>query len=46
MTDGTMSADEADAIADEVRAEIRGAVDFGLNSPFPENESALEYIYA
>src|SRR3954447_17529845 len=46
VTDGTMSADEADAVADEVRAEIRGAVEFGLNSPFPENESAFEYTYA
>src|SRR4051812_16684328 len=46
VTNGTMSAEEADAVADEVRAEIQGAVEFGLSSPFPENESVFEYTYA
>jgi TPP-dependent pyruvate/acetoin dehydrogenase alpha subunit len=46
VTDGTMTAEEADRIADDVRQEIAGAVEFGLASPFPELESAREHVYA
>jgi pyruvate dehydrogenase E1 component alpha subunit len=46
VTDGTLSADDADRIADEVRAEMQGAVDFGLESPFPAAEAATDYVYA
>src|SRR5262249_12541981 len=43
---GTLSADEADRIAESVRQEMQEAVSFGLESPFPETETALEYVYA
>jgi acetoin:2,6-dichlorophenolindophenol oxidoreductase subunit alpha len=46
VTDGTMTADEADRIADDVRQEIAEAVEFGIASPFPELESAREHVYA
>jgi pyruvate dehydrogenase E1 component alpha subunit len=46
VTDGTMTAEEADRIAAEVRQEIAEAVEFGLASPFPELESAREHVYA
>jgi hypothetical protein len=29
-----------------VREEMQAAVDFGLASPFPEVETALDYVYA
>ena len=35
VTDGTLSAEQADAIAGEVRDEMQEAVTFGLESPFP-----------
>ena len=35
VTDGTLTAEEADAIAEAVRDEMQEAVDFGLESPFP-----------
>ena len=35
VTDGTLTAEEADAIAEAARAEMQEAVDFGLASPFP-----------
>ena len=46
IADGTLSAEDADAIAATVRDEMQAAVDFGVNSPFPDVESALEYVYA
>jgi pyruvate dehydrogenase E1 component alpha subunit len=46
VTDGTMTAEEADRIAGDVRQEIAEAVEFGLGSPFPELESAREHVYA
>jgi TPP-dependent pyruvate/acetoin dehydrogenase alpha subunit len=46
VTDGTMTAEEADRIAGDVRREVAAAVEFGLASPFPELESALEHVYA
>ena len=46
VADGTLSAEEADAIAAKVREEMQAAVDFGLASPFPDVETALEHVYA
>jgi pyruvate dehydrogenase E1 component alpha subunit len=46
VTDGAMTAEEADRIAGDVRQEIAEAVEFGLASPFPELESAREHVYA
>jgi pyruvate dehydrogenase E1 component alpha subunit len=46
VADGVLTADEADALAASARDEMQAAVDFGLASPFPAVESALEYVYA
>ena len=46
VADGTLSAEEADAIAGKAREEMQAAVDFGLASPFPDVETALEHVYA
>jgi pyruvate dehydrogenase E1 component alpha subunit len=44
--DGVLSAEQADAVADEVREEMEAAVAFGLESPFPAAEKATDYVYA
>ena len=41
-----LSAEEADAIAEAARVEMQDAVEFGLASPFPAAEEAVEYVYA
>jgi TPP-dependent pyruvate/acetoin dehydrogenase alpha subunit len=41
-----LSPGKADEIKAQVVAEMRAAVDFGVKSPFPKLESALEYVYA
>jgi TPP-dependent pyruvate/acetoin dehydrogenase alpha subunit len=46
VTDGTLTAERADAIAEEVRDEMQAAVQFGLDSPFPQPEAALNHVYA
>jgi len=46
VTDGTLSAEEADEIAEAARVEMEEAVAFGLESPFPAPESAVNYVYA
>ena len=46
VQDGVLSAEEADGIADDARREMRAAVDFGIESPHPEPQAALEYVYA
>jgi acetoin:2,6-dichlorophenolindophenol oxidoreductase subunit alpha len=46
VTDGTLSAEEADAIAETVRGEMQEAVSFGLESPFPAPEEAVKHVYA
>jgi len=46
VTDGALSADEADAIAEAARNEMDAAVAFGLESPFPAPEKAVNYVYA
>jgi len=43
---GTLDADRADAIAKEVTEEMDAAVQFGLDSPFPEPEAATNFVYA
>jgi hypothetical protein len=43
---GTLDAARADAIAEEARQEMEAAVQFGLDSPFPEPEAALKHAYA
>jgi len=39
-------ASELDALEAEADAEIQAAVDFALNSPWPEVRSALDHVYA
>ena len=46
IDDGTLSADDADAIADAAREEMQAAVDFGVESPLPEPADALNHVYA
>jgi TPP-dependent pyruvate/acetoin dehydrogenase alpha subunit len=46
VEDGTLSPEEADRIADEARAEMQRAVDFGIESDWPEAERALDHVYA
>lgn len=46
VTEGVLSAEEADAIAEDVRAEMEEVVSFGLDSPFPAPEKAVNYVYA
>jgi TPP-dependent pyruvate/acetoin dehydrogenase alpha subunit len=46
VQDATLDAARADEIADEVREEMEAAVQFGLDSPFPEPEAALNFVYA
>jgi pyruvate dehydrogenase E1 component alpha subunit len=46
VTDGTLSAEEADGIAGSVREEMAAAVEFGIESPFPPAEDAVNYVYA
>jgi TPP-dependent pyruvate/acetoin dehydrogenase alpha subunit len=46
VTDGTLTAEEAARIAAEVRQEMQAAVEFALDSPFPEPEAAINHVYA
>jgi len=46
VTEGALTAEEADAIAESVRQEMQEAVDFGLDSPWPAPEAAVDYVYA
>jgi acetoin:2,6-dichlorophenolindophenol oxidoreductase subunit alpha len=46
VEDGTMTTEQADRIAADARDEMQAAVDFALNSPLPEPERALDYVYA
>jgi pyruvate dehydrogenase E1 component alpha subunit len=43
---GALSAAKADELASQVAKEMDAAVAFGLKSPFPKLESALDNIYA
>ena len=46
VTAGALTAEEADAIAAEVRDEMQAAVEFGLASPYPDAADAVKYVYA
>ena len=46
VNERTLTAEEADRIAAEVRDEMQAAVQFALDSPYPEPEAALKYVYA
>jgi pyruvate dehydrogenase E1 component alpha subunit len=46
VEDGTLTSEQADRIAAEVQDEMQAAVDFGLNSPFPDAERAVDHVYA
>jgi acetoin:2,6-dichlorophenolindophenol oxidoreductase subunit alpha len=46
VQEGVLSAEEADRIGEEVREEMDAAVQFALDSPFPEPEAATKYVYA
>jgi pyruvate dehydrogenase E1 component alpha subunit len=46
VTEGVLDAQRADAIAAEVADEMQAAVQFGLDSPFPAPEAALNHVYA
>ena len=46
VTEGTLSAEEADGIAEAARNEMEEAVAFGIASPFPAPEAAVNYVYA
>jgi pyruvate dehydrogenase E1 component alpha subunit len=43
---GTLDAARADEIAKQVTDEMDAAVQFGLDSPFPEPEAATNFVYA
>ena len=46
MTDGVLTAEEADAIGEAAQQEMQEAVEFGLESPFRAPEKAVDYVYA
>jgi TPP-dependent pyruvate/acetoin dehydrogenase alpha subunit len=46
VTEGVLTAEEADEIAEAVREEMAAAVAFGVESPFPAPEEAVKYVYA
>jgi len=46
VSEGRISAEEADRIMRSAREEMDAAVAFALDSPFPEPEAALEHVYA
>jgi TPP-dependent pyruvate/acetoin dehydrogenase alpha subunit len=46
IEEGRLSAEDADRIAEEARQEMQAAVDFGIESPYPEAEEATKYVYA
>ena len=46
VTDGTLTTEEADVIAEAARTEMDEAVAFGLDSPFPAPEKAVDHVYA
>ena len=46
VQDGTLSPAKADELSKKVADEMQAAVTFALESPFPKNESALDYNFA
>ncbi len=43
---GTLTPEHADQLTQDARDEMEAAVQFGLDSPFPEPEAALNFVYA
>ena len=46
ITDGTLTAEEADAVAGSVRDEMEAGRSVRARSPFPAPENAVNYVYA
>ena len=46
VAEGTLTPEAADQIAQDARDEMEAAVQFGLDSPFPEPSAALSHVYA
>jgi len=46
IADGVLTAEQAGALAADVRQEMAGAVHFGASSPFPEPADAVKFVYA
>jgi len=46
VQNGTLTSAQADEIAQKVADEMQAAVTFALKSPFPKNESALDFNFA
>ncbi|HWV87150.1 MAG TPA: thiamine pyrophosphate-dependent dehydrogenase E1 component subunit alpha [Capillimicrobium sp.] len=46
VNDGVMTNEQAEEILQAARDEMQEAVTFGVESPFPENDEALAYVYA
>jgi pyruvate dehydrogenase E1 component alpha subunit len=46
VQDGVLSAEQADEIMQAAREEMQAAVDFGIESPFPDAAEATKYVYA
>jgi TPP-dependent pyruvate/acetoin dehydrogenase alpha subunit len=46
IEEGTLTAEDADKIAEEARDEMQAAVDFGIDSPHPDPEEATKYVHA
>jgi pyruvate dehydrogenase E1 component alpha subunit len=46
VKDGVLSAEQADEIYEQARQEMQAAVDFGIESPLPDPEEAVKYVYA
>jgi pyruvate dehydrogenase E1 component alpha subunit len=46
VTEGALTAEQADEIAAAAREEMEAAVEFGLESPFPAAELATKYVHA
>jgi acetoin:2,6-dichlorophenolindophenol oxidoreductase subunit alpha len=46
VQDGALGTEQADQIASDVRDEMQAAVEFALDSPYPEPEAALNHVYA
>lgn len=46
VNDGVMTNEQAEEILQAARDEMQEAVTFGVESPFPEKDEALAYVYA
>jgi pyruvate dehydrogenase E1 component alpha subunit len=46
VNDGVLTNEQAEEILKAARDEMQEAVTFGVESPFPEKDEALAYVYA